>query len=216
MAKTWKQDRWLLKSGRYHKSAALVPLTSSGRWICVWSGSEAFAKGTFLRDSAMKCQRNMAWLGDTRGGFGKNSYNQLPWDAAGDDCSPASTLGSSGQSKHMKINWATIAYNRNQVKQKASTCKWFRSSVKYIWGLKHASVPKCGETCFAEPTTSLSKYSVGLSWLPVGRWPAYYFFKNRVYQLSHEIYMFAGVRSAAKVNNIGTFVDPFCTKYLFL
>ena len=114
----------------------------------------------------------------TRGGFGKNSYNQLPWDAAGDDCSPASTLGSSGQSKHMKINWATIAYNRNQVKQKASTCKWFRSSVKYIWGLKHASVPKGGETCIAEPTTSLPKYSVGFSWLLVGRWPAYYFFQE--------------------------------------
>ena len=151
----------------------------------------------------------------SRGGFGKNSYNQLPWDAAGDDCSPASTLGSSGQSKHMKINWATIAYNRNQVKQKASTCKWFRSSVKYIWGLKHASVPKCGETCFAEPTTSLSKYSVGLSWFSVGRWPAYYFFNYRVYQLSHEIYMFAGVRSAAKVNNIGTLVDSLCQKYNF-
>ena len=152
----------------------------------------------------------------TRGGFGKNSYNWLLWNAAGDDCSPASTLGSSGQSKHMKINWATIAYNRNQVKQKASTCKWFRSSVKYIWGLKHASVPKGGETCIAEPTTSLPKYSGGFSWLPVGGWPPYCFFKNRVYQLSHEIYMFAGVWSAAKVNTIGAFVDSFCKKYIFL
>ena len=41
------------------------------------------------------------------------------------------------------------------------------------------------------------------------------FFKSRVYRLSHEIYMFAGVWSAAKVNTIGAFVDSFCKKYIF-
>ena len=153
----------------------------------------------------------------TRGGFGKNSYNRLLWNAAGDDCSPASTLGSSGQSKHMKINWATIAYNRNQVKQKASTCKWFRSSVKYIWGLKHASVPKGGETCIAEPTTSLPKYSVGFSWLRVGGWPPYCFFKNRVYQLSHEIYICLLVCGALRRSTISVrSLIPFAKNIFFV
>ena len=96
---------------------------------------------------------------------GKRSYSELLWDAASGDCSPACSFGTSGQLKHMKIIWSTTAHNKNQVKQNASTCKPFRSSVKSLWGPKHTFVPKGGEICIARPTTDLSKSQCWIFWV---------------------------------------------------